>query len=162
MERSKVVLRDFTDADIALMEKWLYVPHVSDWYIAPDKWLKELGKRGTEFSFITHLIAEYEGVPFGFCQYYDFFYGQEHEDWLKTELPGEMFSIDYLIGDERFLHQGFGQAIIAIMLEKLKGQGVKRVAVKPDRNNVKSNRALEANGFVWVGTDYVLDLAARR
>ena len=67
----KVTLRPFFDGDIPLVEKWLRCPHVSRWYENPGAWLREMRERRGEFSFITHFIAEYEGVPFGFCQYYD-------------------------------------------------------------------------------------------
>ena len=74
-------LRSFQDTDIALMERWLYTPHVAKWCKHPDHWLRELRERHGEFSFLTHFVAEHEGIPIGFCQYYDTFFAQEHEVW---------------------------------------------------------------------------------
>lgn len=154
----ELILRPFYDNDLLLFDQWLEASHIKPWYEHPEDWLHELNNRNGEFSFITHLIAEVEGVSIGFCQYYDVFYGQEHEDWLDVSKPGVVFSIDYLIGEPEHLHKGYGQKMIALMLDILRKMGVKTVVVRPDGDNVKSNRALEANRFVWNGTDYILEL----
>jgi len=132
--------------------------HVRPWYKNPEDWLHEINNRYGEFSFIKHFIAEFEGVPIGFCQYYDMFHGQKYEDWMKIEKPGEFFSIDYLIGDPEYLHKGLGQKMIGMMIDKLRKKGAKTVVVRPDSKNTRSNRALEANGFVWNGNDHILEL----
>lgn len=44
------------------------------------------------------------------------------------------------------------------MLDILRNKGIKTVFVRPDRDNAKSNRALEENKFVWNETDYMLEL----
>ena len=152
----------FQDADIVLMERWLYTPHVAVWYKHPDHWLRELRERHGEFSFLTHFIAEHEGVPFGFSQYYDTYFAQEHEVWNYEpsvgKKQGEIFSIDYLIGEPEYLRRGFGQEMIGQMLTMLRKNGAKTVIVEPERENVASNRSLEACGFIWNGHDYHLEL----
>ncbi|MBP7331706.1 MAG: Aminoglycoside N(6')-acetyltransferase type 1 [Firmicutes bacterium ADurb.Bin373] len=154
----ELILRPLYDNDIVLLERWLAAGHVQPWYEHPGDWLRELNNRRGEFSFITHLIAEIEGIPIGFCQYYDLFYGQAHEQWLNISTPGVMFSIDYLIGEPEHLHKGLGQKMMARMLDMLRDKDVKTVVVRPDGANAQSSRALEANGFVWNGTDYILEL----
>ena len=153
----ELTLRTFFENDIALMDRWLEAGHVKPWYEDPEDWLYDLNNRQGEFSFIKHFIAEVEGVPIGFCQYYDMFYGQEHEDWIKINTPGIMCSIDYLIGEPDYLHKGLGQKMIARLLDILRDKGIKTVVVRPDSDNAKSNRALEANRFVWNGTNYILE-----
>ncbi|MGE5677086.1 MAG: GNAT family N-acetyltransferase [Pseudomonadota bacterium] len=155
---NELILRPFYDNDIVLFERWLEAGHVKPWYEHPEHWLQELNSRHGEFSFVTHLIAEVGGTPIGFCQYYDMFYGQEYEDLLNIDTPGVMFSIDYLIGETEYLHKGLGQKMIAKMLDMLRGKGIKTVVVRPDGDNAKSIRALEMNGFVWNGTNYILEL----
>ncbi|NLV96709.1 MAG: GNAT family N-acetyltransferase [Desulfovibrionales bacterium] len=151
-------LRPLFDDDVALMEGWLRAEHVKPWFERPDEWLREIDQRRSEFSFIKHFIAEFEGIPIGFCQYYDMFYGQDYEDWLKVEEPTTTFSIDYLIGERAYLHRGLGQKMISMLLARLRGLGAKTVLLRPDRDNDKSNRALKANGFIWNGSDYILEL----
>lgn len=154
----ELTLRPLFENDIVLIERWLKVEHVKKWFEPTEDWLHEIKNRRGEFSFITHLIAEFKGVPFGFCQYYDMFYGQEKENWLKIDKESECFSIDYLIGEEEFLHKGLGQKMIALMLNKLRDKGAKTVVVRPEIKNKKSNRVLKNSGFIWNGTDYILSL----
>jgi len=71
---------------------------------------------------------------------------------------GEIFSIDYLIGEPDYLQRGFGKEMIARMIAMLRNIGAKTVIVEPERDNTASNRALEANGFIWNGADYHLEL----
>jgi RimJ/RimL family protein N-acetyltransferase len=155
----KITLRPFADTDMALMERWLYASHVQAWYEHPEEWLMELRERDGEFSFITHIIAEINGRPIGFCQYYDCWHSKEYEDWgIDIPSEGRIFSIDYLVGEPECLRRGFGKAMIALMLERLRGIGADRVLVLPDAKNTASNRALEANGFSWDGERYILQL----
>lgn len=153
-----MILRPFCDGDIVHMERWLYAPHVAQWYKHPGHWLNELHERCGEFSFLTHFIAEVEGVPIGFCQYYDTFFAGKHEVWNDEpgvgEKQGEIFSIDYLIGEPEYLRRGFGKAMIVQMLDRIRELGAKTVIVEPEKENTYSNRALEASGFAWNGTDY--------
>lgn len=161
----RLTLRPFFDGDIALMERWLTVSHVERWYQCPDHWLRELRERRGEFSFITHFIAEYEGVPIGFCQYYDCHFAQAHEVWNEqwriSERKGEIFSLDYLIGEPKYLRRGFGKEMILRMLDKLQRCGAKVIIVHPEKENAASCRVLESCGFQYHGEDYVMDLEVK-
>lgn len=158
----KPALRSFFDGDIDLMKRWLPMPHVAQWYQHPDHWLNELNERRGEFSFLTHFIAEYEGTPIGFCQYYDTYFAREHEvwndEWHIGEGQGKLFSIDYLIGEPDFLRRGFGKKIIFCLLDKLRHEGAKTIIVEPEQENTASCRALESVGFRYDGKDYVMNL----
>jgi len=154
----ELTLRPFFENDIALLKGWLKADHIKPWFEDPEDWIHEIENRHGEFSFIKHFIAEFDGVPLGFCQYYDMFHGQDHEDWIKTSTPGVTYSMDYLIGETNYLRKGLGQKMIAKTLEKLRNQGAKSVVVRPDDDNANSKRAFEANGFVWNGSDYILNL----
>ena len=158
----QITLRPFWDADISLMERWLYEPHVSKWYKYPEHWLNEVNERDGKFSFITHFIAEYEGTPMGFCQYYDCFFAQEHEvwndEWRVGDKQGETYSIDYLIGEPEYLKKGHGREIVRLVTEKAKEAGAKRIIVEPEKENAASNHVLLANGYEYNGEDYLLEL----
>ena len=155
----QLTLRPFFDDDMALMERWLYAGHVKPWYEHPLDWLKELQERRGAFSFITHMIAEIDGRPIGFCQYYDCYHSRQYEDWgMEITMPDEVFSIDYLIGEPENLRRGYAKTMIGLMLDKLRALGAKTVIVLPDNKNTASNRALESSGFTWDGKRYVLRL----
>lgn len=152
-------LRPFYDNDMALMERWLYRGHIKPWYEHPLDWLKELRERHGAFRFITHMIAEIDGNSIGFCQHYDCYYSRAYEDWgMDIPATGEVFSIDYLIGEPEYLRRGYGKTMIAQMLDRLRTLGAKTVIVLPDKENIASNRALIASGFGWDGERYILRL----
>lgn len=65
-------LRQLYHGDIALFEKWLYMPHVAKWYHDPLDWIDEVKKRNDEFSFLHHFLVELDGELIGFCQYYEY------------------------------------------------------------------------------------------
>ncbi|MCL2167190.1 MAG: acetyltransferase [Clostridiales bacterium] len=156
-------LRLFYDGDIPLMERWLYAPHVAAWYKHPDHWLRELRERRGEFSFLSHYIVEYEEKAVGFCQYYDCFHSRLHEvwndEWKVGDKQGEVFSIDYLIGETEYLRRGLGKRIVAELMGKLRAIGAIRCIVSLEPDNIASRRVLEANGFTMRNGDYVLNIA---
>ena len=158
----QLVLRPFWEADIALMERWLFVPHVAKWYLHPADWLHELKNRHGEFGFCKHFIVELAGMPIGFCQYYDCFAAQPYEVWNEAwrvdERQGAVFSIDYLIGEPACLRKGYGKEIVRQLVERIRALGARRIIVQPDGENVASKGALEANGFRYVGEDFVKEL----
>lgn len=153
----ELTLRLFYENDMALMERRLYADHVAPWYEQPLDWIRELRKRYGEFRFVTHMIAEVDGNPIGFCQYYDCYHSREPEDWgIEIPRPGEIYSIDYLIGEKEYLCRGFGKIMISQMLGKLWELGAEKVIVLPDKENSASNCTLEAVGFHWDGERYVI------
>jgi RimJ/RimL family protein N-acetyltransferase len=152
-------LRPFEDNDMTLMEQWLYADHVKPWYEHPLDWLNELRERHGEFGFITHMIAVADGDSIGFCQYYDCWHSREYEDWgIDITTQGEIFSIDYLIGETDYLRRGYGKEIILLLLDILRLLPAKTVIVLPDKQNAASNRALESAGFKWDGERYTASL----
>ena len=158
----QVTLRTFWEQDVALVKRWLAMPHVAKWYEHPNDWLCELENRHGEFAFITHCIAEFEGNPIGFCQYYDCFAAQKYEAWNETWRvdirPGVTFSIDYLIGEPEYLRKGYGREMVRLLTEKVRKRGGTRILVQPDKGNTPSGRALEANDYRMIDGEYVKDL----
>ena len=148
---NQLKLRPFWGCDIALMERWLYTPHIAKWYEHPEDWLNELKNRNGEFSFISHFIAEFEGKPIGFGQYYDCFLARQYEAWSEEqkvgEKQGDIFSIDYLIGEVEYLQKGFGKEIVRFLTERVEKLGAGRIIVQPDEENEASQRTLTANGY---------------
>ena len=155
----QVTLRPFWDGDMALMERWLALPHVAKWYEHPADWLHELVNRRGEFRFISHFIAEIDGVPMGFGQYYDCFFTQQYEQWNAAwrigERQGETYSIDYLIGEEAYLRKGYGKEIVRLLTEKVQCLGARRIIVQPETDNAASCGALAANGYRLAGEEWV-------
>lgn len=156
---NELILRPFWTLDIALLEGWLKMEHVARWFKHPEHWMREVRGREDEFDFITHFIAEINGVAIGFCQYYDCFFAKEHEEWNEEwhvgEKQGEDYSIDYLIGAPENLSKGYGKEIVRLLTEKVRSLGAKRVIVEPDNDNIASYKVLVANGYQNNGSYYV-------
>lgn len=142
----KLEFRQFSNEDIELFEKWLFMPHVAEWYHDPLDWMDEIKKRNDEFSFLNHFIVELEGKPIGFCQYYE--YINSGEDWHgDTDISGT-YSIDYLIGDTKFIGKGLGKRIVQLLIEQIKLQNkAKRIIVQPEQENIASCNTLLSCGF---------------
>lgn len=147
---SLMALRDLNDMDLLQVEDWLNKDYVKLWYDEPEEWLLEIQGRKTEFSWIHHMIAEEDGLPIGFCQYYDCYDAKDIEDCYNIEIPNETFSIDYLIGEEDNLNKGGGKQIVALLTQLIFDKGnVKRIIVKPESENVQSIGVLLTNGYCF-------------
>lgn len=143
-----IVLRPLTDGDIPMMEKWLKAEHVRPWYPDYNDWLDEMINRQGAFAFLHHFIAMDGDTPFGFCQYYDGF--DAGEDWYEAGEPGEVYSIDYLIGLPEYLGKGYGRAVVGAVTDRAIAEGnPRRIEVQPDAENEASRRTLLACGYAY-------------
>ncbi|MDR0919492.1 MAG: GNAT family N-acetyltransferase [Oscillospiraceae bacterium] len=144
-----ISLRPFADSDIPLFTEWLNKPYIQKWYDPIDEWIEEVKNCDSTFSWISHFIVMCKDVPIGFCQYYDCFDSQNFEDWngRKFENRGEIYSIDYLIGNEKFLGKGYGKELIRLLTDMVFELGAKEIIVDPDKENASSNGVLLANGY---------------
>lgn len=145
---AKLVLRPIEDNDIAQMQLWLNKPHVLKWYHDANEWLCEIKERNGSFSFLKHFIVLMEDKPIGFGQYYDCFDAKEH--WYVADKPHELYSIDYLIGEEDCLRKGYGKAIVNLLVGEIRKQCAGAgVVVQPEQENIASCKALLSNGFIY-------------
>lgn len=143
-----LVLRKFYDEDFELFQQWIGQDYVAKWYEHPEAWYDELKNRESEFWFIHHMIATYQGKEIGFCQYYEYQYGGE--DWHNgIEMEGT-YSIDYMIGEPEFLGRGFGREIIKALTELIftLPEAI-RIIVKPEDENLASVNALLSAGYEY-------------
>ncbi|MED4273300.1 GNAT family N-acetyltransferase [Weissella confusa] len=150
-----IQLRDYKDSDFTMVERWLNQPRISKWYAPIDEWLDELKHRESEFSWLHHMIVMVDEKPIGFCQYYDCFDSRDYETWVGRDFdaPNQVYSIDYLIGDEKYVGKGLGKKLIATLTELVFSKGATEIIVSPDDENHQSNAVLLANGYVKSETD---------
>lgn len=145
---NRVFLRKLEDSDIDTFQKWVYSEHVAKWYTEPLEWLDEISKRDTEYSWIKHLIVETEGVPIGFCQYYD--YAFSGETWHGNMDVKDTYSIDYLIGETDYLGRGFGKSIVLHLVNEIRNKtDAKKIIVQPEVGNKASRNTLLSAGFLY-------------
>ncbi|WP_229441718.1 GNAT family N-acetyltransferase [Enterococcus sp. CWB-B31] len=72
-------------------------------------------KRNDAFKFLHHFIVLMEGQAIGFGQYYCC--ADAEEEWYGEVQLNEIYSIDYLIGEEAQLGKGFGTGIVGLLTE---------------------------------------------
>ena len=146
----KIALREINHTDIDLLTKWLKKDYILKWYHNTDDWLKEIKGQNGEFHWIHHFIVMERETPVGFCQYYDCYDAGDMESWYDVTKRAEVFSIDYLIGDENYLGKGYGKAIVGLLTQTVwQNEHANQIIVQPDRDNHASNHVLMANGYVY-------------
>ena len=142
-----VALRPFDDSDLPLLETWLSREHVRPWFSDPESWLREVRGRRGAFSFIHHFIALCGGAPAGFCQFY--LCADADEPEYRPFPRRGTYSIDYLVGEERFLRRGLGRAIVLELARAVFARpDAALVAVLPDPGNAPSRNTLLSAGFL--------------
>jgi ribosomal protein S18 acetylase RimI-like enzyme len=145
-----ITFRNLEKDDISLVKHWLSLPHIKKWYEPIDEWLFELENKDGKFFFLHHYVVMCKNKPIGFCQYYDCYFSKEFEQWQGQNIDkkGEVYSIDYLIGEECFLKKGYGKHIVRLLTEMVFSLGAKKIIVDPDKNNIASCRTLLANYYL--------------
>lgn len=143
-----LILRSFTDTDLALYTRWLAQAHVRRWFAPTEDWLAEINARKDTFAFIRHFMILLDGTPIGFCQYYPYELGGE--DWHGSVPLQGTYSIDYLIGETACLRKGYGAEAIRLLVEDIFSiPQAERIIVQPEAENEASRRALQRAGFVF-------------
>lgn len=144
------ILRGLENEDVIIVKKWLGKEHVAKWFGDASEWLYEIEHRNNEFDFIKHFIVEEDGVPVGFCQYYDW-----KKAFEEDREPDGTYGIDYMIGEEHFLGKGYGKELVKLICDKViedKPYAIQLVAdptLEEERVNTTSIKVLEANGFSY-------------
>lgn len=142
-----LTLRPVEDCNIGQLEIWLNKEYILKWYHAAE-WLNEIKERNGTFSFLHHFMVLENDIPIGFCQYYDCFDTQE--EWYSISQANDTFSIDYLIGEEKYLGKGYGKTIVKFLMDEIyKLNSNAGIVVQPDNENTASCKVLLANGFVY-------------
>lgn len=150
MAYQPLFLRPIGDTDLPLLTMWLAKKHVLLWYEDPNAWIHEIQNRHADYSWIHHFIVMRKDQPIGFCQYYDCFSAAHLEDWYHVDTPHHTFSIDYFIGEETYLHKGYGKTLVALLTEIIKKEEhASSVIVQPDKDNYSSIFVLLHNGYIW-------------
>lgn len=136
--------RAVTEADLALLRRWLAQPHWRDWWDEP-----EIGIAGIRAAMdaveIEPLIVELSGKPIAYLQSYD---PHLEDDHPYQDQPFGTLGLDLSIGPADLLGKGHGPALLGQFIEQLFAEGCPRVIIDPDPSNRRAIRAYEKAGFV--------------
>ena len=134
--------RPATEKDLPLLRKWRAMPHVTEWWGAPDA---EPDEKKLADPRIATSIVEHDGRPFAFIQDYS------PHDWEPhpfSHLPPGSRGIDHYIGEPDMVGRGHGSAFITLHCERLFAAGAPAGGTDPHPDNLRAIRACRKAGFV--------------
>jgi aminoglycoside 6'-N-acetyltransferase len=145
----KFTFRKMTRADIPLMDRWLKLPHVAEWWGESDV-EKEYGEYIDGVEPIHPYIARVDGTEIGHLQWMRYRDYRQYMQILRIDDPSAA-NCDVFIADEHFLHRGVGAPLIrAFVDEIIFSSGVTTCFIDPDARNKIAIRAYEKAGFRFV------------
>ena len=133
--------RPLAPADLALVRRWRAMPHVVEWWGAPE--LEDEAEKAGDPR-IAMWIVEQAGRPFAFAQDYDVHGWQPHP---FSYLPAGGRGIDQYIGEPDMVGRGHGSAFVAAHAERLFAAGAPAVGTDPHPDNLRARRAYAKAGF---------------
>jgi aminoglycoside 6'-N-acetyltransferase len=132
-----------TPTHLPLMQTWLGMPHVREWW----------GDANEQFELVSGDLAEpameqfvvaFDGRPFAYLQCY--VQTRWPENGLGVHPPGTR-GIDQFIGEPDMVNRGHGSGFIRAFVDGVLEAGAPRVLTDPDPTNGRAVRAYEKAGF---------------
>jgi aminoglycoside 6'-N-acetyltransferase len=147
-----LTLRPITEADLDLVRGWLNEPHVARWWLtrtSVDEELDDIRTAITGAEPFEVLLAELDGRPVGWCQWYRWW--DSPDEAAELGVGPDDLGIDYGVGDPTAIGRGVGTAMIAALVRHIRDTTESgAIVVEPDAANRASRRVLEKNGFALV------------
>lgn len=128
--------------DLERFNTWLHVPHVARWWGDPQQCVTMVMQRPPG----THALITADGRPVGYLCWQKLSW-EELEAAALTDLPTGLVDIDILVGELEFLGRGIGPRALALLLEKLRDEGVPFAGLATSTSNRAAIRAFEKCGF---------------
>jgi aminoglycoside 6'-N-acetyltransferase len=132
-----------TAADLPLVQRWLEMPHVREWWGDADEQLELVSGDMDELAMEQFIVAA-AGRPFAYLQCY------RQSRWSENGLgihPAGTRGIDQFIGEPDMINRGHGSAFIRQFVDGLLGAGTPRVLTDPDPENARAIRAYQKARF---------------
>ena len=143
------VFRPMAVADLPLIQGWLTMPHVREWWGDPDEQYA-LVSGDLKDPAMDQYIVDVDGDPFGYLQCY-------HLTAWNTGLgpqPLGTRGIDLFISKPDMIGLGHGSALLRHFVDDLLRKAVPRIVTDPSPVNARALRAYEKAGFQ---RDHVVD-----
>lgn len=151
-----ITFREATFEDCKMIRNWIKTNEFTRrWYYAgivprlsslQKKMAQKLQKQQTRVNIV--LVDDF---PIGYIQSYPV---DGNGNWTRqVKVAENMVSIDYFIGDIRFIHKGIGPKMISEYIERvIKKEKFAAVLISPDPENRASRKCIEKCGFRYVKT----------
>lgn len=156
MVDDSITFRPLSVADLPQLASWLGAPHVAEWWgdepTDPESVEREYGPRAEGQQHVHMVIAELDGRPFGWLQWYRL--GDEPEYALELDLDPAAVGIDMSIGEPDLVGRGLGRRTLRGLIEQVvrpAAPDLTDVFIDPDPANERAIRCYRAVGFVPTG-----------
>jgi RimJ/RimL family protein N-acetyltransferase len=159
-----ITFKPMTEVDLPYWDKWVEMPQVkSTWfqegYETTDYIYQKIKGNGYDFPFIVLV----DDKPIGYIQCSDLYaYSQlcQAPKGLFIHEGAGTFGMDLFIGEEDYLHKGYGTKIVEAFVKKIFEEfSAKLIYIDPDINNKTAIRCYEKAGFMFerIANDGVAD-----
>jgi aminoglycoside 6'-N-acetyltransferase len=155
VKEASISFRPLDRADLPLLQKWLFTPHVAAWWNEPldlPGLERKYGPRldGTEPCHV--FIIEREATPIGWIQWYLWSDYAKHA--AKLGAGSDSAGVDLAIGEPSHIGLGLGPAALRKFIEEVvfSNSEVRSVLCDPEEKNLRSVRAFEKAGFKVIRT----------
>ncbi|GAA4211066.1 GNAT family N-acetyltransferase [Actinocatenispora rupis] len=150
----ELALRPMRADDFATMARWLSDPRVLTWFGGRDRPMSLLDvtakyqPRLAADSATTCLIAELDGVPVGYVQFYRWRDHATDASVLGLSTLDNPYGLDVFVGRPELWGTGLGSRMVRLLLGHLFGTvGARRVALAAMAHNYRAQRAYAKVGF---------------
>ena len=129
--------------DLSLLGRWLKTPEVLRWW-GDTAEEAELLRQDIDNPRMTMRIVAFKDRPFAYVQDYDV------RSWPQPHLaalPAGARAIDSFIGEPEMIGRGHGSIYLRILAHRLMAEGAPVVAIDPDLDNARAQRAYRKAGF---------------
>jgi aminoglycoside 6'-N-acetyltransferase len=136
--------RPMSAADLPMVQRWLNLPHVAEWWGDPADQFDLVRGDLTEPAMDQFIVAA-DARPFAYLQCYD------PSVWPEGGLgrhPAGTRGVDQFIGEPDMIDRGHGSAFIRAFIEGLLVNGTPRIVTDPDPENRRAVRSYEKAGFL--------------
>lgn len=148
--------RPIARTDLPLLLRWLHNPVVSEWWTDPPTAIDDLEgsyiPRVDGSDLVYGFIAVYDGRAIGYLQWYRLRTEPEHP--AVGLVPADSAAIDLFIGEDDYLHRGYGSVMIRAFLRDVvfAQPDIAHCAIDPCRGNTGAIAAYRKAGFREVGS----------
>ena len=156
VEFIKIGIRRLLSSDLHLMHKWLNRDHVSRWYGKQkptyEAVVQKYGAKIDGQDQSDPFLISYAGSPIGYIQTYRI---ADHPEYNRhVRVDDRTAGVDLFIGDDAYIHKGFGTRVLAKFLAKVvfSDEGITNCLIGPEPENRAAIRSYQKVGFRHIKT----------
>jgi RimJ/RimL family protein N-acetyltransferase len=147
----KITFRPMLRSDLPLFARWVRVPAVAEWWyeeaeMSDEELFQKMDPRVLGEDKVRPFIFSINGEPAGYIQTYRV---DDHADAVAMFKVTRANGIDLFIGEEKWLHRGFGAQVLRGFIRDhiFSDPTVTACMIDPDVRNNIAIRAYEKAGF---------------